>query len=49
MLGSMAESIILTELFPSDFWMFDITVLQIDSNTSSISLLLIFVSAFDDK
>ena len=43
----MTESIIKPEVFPKDFCIFDIIVVQIDSNTSSMSLSLIIISAFE--
>ena len=42
----MTESIIQPEPFPKGFCMFDITVVLIDLNTSSMPLSLIFISAF---
>ena len=42
----MTESIIQLKPFPSDFCMFDIVALDIDSNTSSLLLSLKFLSAF---
>ena len=36
----MTESIIQAEPFPKDFCMFDIIVVKIDSNTSSMSLFV---------
>ena len=38
----MTESIIQPKTFPKDFCTFDITVVKIDSNTSSISFSIIF-------
>ena len=38
----MTTSIIQPEQFPNDFCMFYVTVVQIDLNTSSISLSMIF-------
>ena len=46
-LRSMTESIIQSEPFPKDFCMFNITVLKIDLNITSMSLSLIIVSAFE--
>ena len=40
MLRLMTESIIQAEPFPKDFCMFDIIVVKIDSNTSSVSLFV---------
>ena len=45
----MTESIIQTEPFPKVSGMCHIIVVEIDSNTSSMSLLLIIVSAFECK
>ena len=45
----MTESIIPPELFPRDFHMFDMIAVQVDSNTSSMSLSLIIVSLFELK
>ena len=42
----MTESIIQLKPFPSDFCMFDIVALDIDSNTSSLLLSLKSLSAF---
>ena len=47
MLRSTTESIIQPEPFPKDSFMFDIILVEIDSNTSSISLSLISISAFE--
>ena len=43
----MTESVIQPEPFPKDFCMFDIIVVDIDSDASSISLSLTIVSAFE--
>ena len=48
-LWSMTESIIQPEPFPKISGMCHIIVVEIDSNTSSMSLLLIIVSAFECK
>ena len=48
-LSSMNESILQTQSFPRDFCMFDIIVAYIDSNSSSVSLSLTVVSAFQFK
>ena len=46
-LWSMTESLIQSKPFPKDFCMSDIIVVYIDSNTWSMSLSLIIVSAFE--
>ena len=43
----MTESIIQPESFPKDFCMFDIIVVKTDWNTSSMSLSLIIIFAFE--
>ena len=43
----MTESVIQPELFPKDFYMFDIIVVQIDSNASPMPLSLIIISDFE--
>ena len=43
----MTESVIQPELLYRDFCITDIIVLEIDSNTSSMPLSLIIVSAFE--
>ena len=42
----MAELIIKTEHFSKDFCMFDMILVKVYSNTLSMTLLLIIVSAF---
>lgn len=49
MLRSMTRSLVQSEPFPSDSWIFGIIMLKIDSNTSSISISLITASVFQVK
>ena len=43
----MTKSIIQPEPFPNDFCRLDMIAVQIDSSTSSMSLSLIIISAFE--
>ena len=49
MILSITESLIEVEPCPTDFCMLDKIVLYIESNTASMSLSLIIVSAFKDN